>query len=1214
MPKKIFELANEIAVGALELVEKLKSLGFNVRNHMSTLSDEEISKFLSLQKSGKGSTGKSSSSDVKKKTSKKRTTPVATAPDNVKKVVQTTASTDAVAEKSDAESGTSSSNSNKGSIIKRKAIVRKKGIEPSADSVHIHHEEDETYRIGEEGHIPNDPQYASSGPTTNTTDDYSSSSSSAGSDTEQQSQSASTEQLEQHEQDDGEQIEGQPGDELSPPEITPVYPDDAETSKISQHRQSTANVAETDTVPLDHQTNIAPHEKEMLYSNDSITPPPPERPSSTHSTSTAKGNKGDDKGHEEDRPRGLRVVYRPPTPPPSPVEESAKPIENTEMAAATEGAEVPTSGSATKTGAENGGPDSRKVYYEEKMHSFTPVYIPPKKVTPPEKGNEQLGTTTGQNKITISLRTGRSSSTTSGSGATISGPGQAQLSSSKLRTNKRQMTAIDGKGSKPNDPTQPVKKKEGITVTPASSHPTVITVGGGERPETGAALPTIRPKSKVRDIGQLRADEELKSYTTELIGKVVYTPVGRKKIYLGPTKETKITAVKNSKRVITVDSGVTASTLAAKLAVKFELLKDRCLDLNLLLKEDDFLGVSLLGEIAALYQYRVEDISFNEEKILGKATTKADQESLMSTTDTPKERIEGQVPTTVVPPQTDLDATGDTTAMKSAASADLSADTSVDLPTGKPVGKSKKGTDTSKGKIGIKPRPPVVTIMGHVDHGKTTLLDYIRKSKVAQGEAGGITQHIAAYQVECNQQIITFIDTPGHAAFGAMRERGAKITDIVILVVAADDGVMPQTKESIKFCKDSQVPIIVAINKIDKEGVNTDRIKNDLLEFGLTPEAWGGETQYVEVSGLKGMGIDSLLEAILLQSEIMELTSDPQENLVGTVLESRMEAGKGAMVTTLIKSGTLKKGDYVVAGENSGRVRSLLDHTGKNIDSAGASTPVVILGIDGTPRPGERLNVVKGDREAKKIVLSRVNSRKELLNLAKPKVSLEDFLSSGPDNGENKKVLKLIVRSDVHGSYEAIKGALLNLGNQEVSVDLIGGGVGAVTDSDVQLAQSANAYIVGFGVGAVTTARQLSESLGVDIKTYRIIYELIDEVRLALEGLLAPEQVEKYIGRVEVRNIFNIPKIGMIAGAAVIDGKVEKGCIIRVLRDGKIIHEGKISSLKRFKEDVKEVKNGYECGISIENFEKILVNDILEAFVMEEKRRSLGGEQSKKQI
>jgi translation initiation factor IF-2 len=595
--------------------------------------------------------------------------------------------------------------------------------------------------------------------------------------------------------------------------------------------------------------------------------------------------------------------------------------------------------------------------------------------------------------------------------------------------------------------------------------------------------------------------------------------------------------MKESKRVIDVHGIITAQDLAHKLGQRFEAFANKLLDINLLVRADDYIGVKLAGEIAALYNFRVENKAFSEEEVLAR----------------------------------------------------------------------KEGEDKSQ----YPTRNPIITIMGHVDHGKTSLLDYIRKEKVASGEAGGITQHIAAYSVQVNDSTLTFLDTPGHAAFANMRQRGANVTDIVVLVVAADDGVMPQTVESIKFCKNANCPIIVAVNKIDKPGANPDKVKQGLTVYELLPEDWGGQTQYVNVSALNGTGVDELLEAIQLQAEIMDLRENAKGPAEGVVIESKIEVGRGPVTTILIQKGTLTKGDAIVVGETSGRARSLMDFSGKMVQTAGPSTPVQILGLESVPSPGDILNVVKNEREAAKIVDNRINERKALSNttVESQKVSLEDFFATAQNNSEaEKKVLKLIIRSDVQGSYEAIKNAVEQLGNSEVSVEVISGGVGAITDNDVNLAANSKGFILGFNMRPVTTARRIAEEKGVDIKTYSIIYELINDVTLALEGMLTPERVEKYIGRAQVKETFSIPKIGTIAGTAVIDGKIERGCNIRLLRDGKILYDGKLSTLKRFKDEVKEVKNGYECGMALENFNDIKVEDLIEAYVMEEKKRTLTSE------
>ncbi len=642
--------------------------------------------------------------------------------------------------------------------------------------------------------------------------------------------------------------------------------------------------------------------------------------------------------------------------------------------------------------------------------------------------------------------------------------------------------------------------------------------------------------SKSQVLNQVRADTELKSYAAlSGTGRPIYTQVKRKKTYSGPTKDTEITEVKESKRVVKIHGGATAVDLAKKLKVKFKEFVDDCLSLNLLVKQEDYIGVQLATEIAGLYDYRVEDISFNEDEVIG------------------KEEL----------------------------------------------------SDAAKEKLPL--RDPIITIMGHVDHGKTTLLDYIRNAKVAAGEAGGITQHIGAYSVKTNSgKKLTFLDTPGHAAFASMRQRGANVTDVVILVVAADDGVMPQTKESVRFVQEAGVPLIVAINKMDKESANPDRVKNELTEFQITPEEWGGDTQMVPISALKGDGVDDLLEAVALQAEMMELRENPKGKAEGVTIESKVEPGRGPVATILVQKGTLKKGDSIVVGECYGRVRSLVDHTGKELKSAGPSMPVQILGLNDAPSPGDTINVVKNEREAKKIVQNRMDERKKLESMpAKSTVSLEDFFAQAAGEGVEKKTLNIIARADVQGSFEAIKSSLETLSNSEVEVRVMGGGVGPISDSDVQLADASSAIIMGFNMRPVTSARRLAEEKGVEVRTYSIIYQLIDDVKLALEGMLDPETVEKYIGRVEVKETFVVPKVGTIAGSVVIDGSIQVGCQVRLLRNGKIMFDGKMSSLKRFKDDVKEVKSGYECGVGLEGFNDVKVGDLFEAYIMEEKKRSL---------
>ncbi len=504
----------------------------------------------------------------------------------------------------------------------------------------------------------------------------------------------------------------------------------------------------------------------------------------------------------------------------------------------------------------------------------------------------------------------------------------------------------------------------------------------------------------------------------------------------------------------------------------------------------------------------------------------------------------------------------------------------------------------------LKPRPPVVTIMGHVDHGKTTLLDQIRKTKVAEKEAGGITQHIGAYMVDVNGNKITFIDTPGHEAFTAMRARGAKVTDIVVLIVAADDGVMPQTIESIQHARAAEAPIIVAINKIDKPNANPDRVVNQLMEHNLIPEEYGGDTLFVRISAKKGEGIDELLEAILLQAEMLDLKANPNKNAKGFIIESKLEKGRGAVATVLITEGTLKVGNSIVAGKYYCRVRSIIDDKGKKIKSAGPSCPVEILGFSGVPEAGELVVALDNEKEAKQLAEFRAEKEKIEKNVAK-KVSLEDLYAQIKE-GELKE-LNIIVKGDVQGSVEAIKTSLEKLSNEEVKVKVIGSGVGGVTESDVLLAEASNAMIIGFNVRPDSKARQVAEQKHISIKTYSVIYDIIDDIKKAMEGMLEPEEQEVYHGRAEVRQLFNIPKVGVVAGCMVIDGKITRNSKVRVLRDNVIVYEGELASLKRFKDDVKEVQAGYECGLRIENYNDIKEGDIIEAYDIEKIARKIEG-------
>jgi len=504
----------------------------------------------------------------------------------------------------------------------------------------------------------------------------------------------------------------------------------------------------------------------------------------------------------------------------------------------------------------------------------------------------------------------------------------------------------------------------------------------------------------------------------------------------------------------------------------------------------------------------------------------------------------------------------------------------------------------------LEPRSPIITVMGHVDHGKTSLLDYIRKTKVAAGEAGGITQHVGAYEVETDDgKRITFLDTPGHEAFTAMRSRGAQATDIVILVVAADDSVMPQTIEAINHAKAAGVPMIIAINKMDKEGANPDRIKGQLSEHGVIVEEYGGSTQVAEVSAHTGMGIADLLDKVLIEAELLELKANPNRNAQGIILESRIDKGKGTVANVLIQNGTLKVGDPFVAGSCFGRVRAMENEKGQRIQQAGPSTPLQLTGFDETPQAGDRLVVPKDERTAKEIATQRQQIRREQ-SLRNVKHLTLDDLSRRMALGEVSE-LNIIIKADVDGSIEALSGALQKLGSEEVSVNIIHTGSGAITESDVLLASASDAIIIGFQVRPTAADRKLAEAESIDVRLFSVIYDAVDEVHDALEGMLSPEISEEIKAMVSVRDIFKVSKVGTIAGCYVTEGKVTRNNPIRVIRDGVVIYEGRIDSLKRFKEDVREVQSGYECGISIENFNDIKVGDEFESYTMVESKRKL---------
>jgi translation initiation factor IF-2 len=500
--------------------------------------------------------------------------------------------------------------------------------------------------------------------------------------------------------------------------------------------------------------------------------------------------------------------------------------------------------------------------------------------------------------------------------------------------------------------------------------------------------------------------------------------------------------------------------------------------------------------------------------------------------------------------------------------------------------------------VQLESRPPVVTIMGHVDHGKTSLLDAIRQTKVAEGEAGGITQHIGAYTVAVRGKQVTFLDTPGHEAFTAMRGRGAKITDIVILVVAADDGVMPQTIEAINHAKAASVPIIVAINKIDKPGANSDRVKNALSEHGLISESWGGDTIMVEVSAKEKTGLDTLLEMILLQSEVLEFKADPYRLAKGVVVEARLERGRGPVATVLVQSGTLRVGDVFVVGIVSGKVRALITHTGAKVQEAGPSIPVEVAGLPGVPFAGDVFQVVKDERVAREIAEDRARKQRTADLSGSAKVTLDDLFAKIKEG--SVKELALVIKSDVQGSAEALTAGVENLATAAVKLRVIHSGVGGITESDVLLAAASNAIIIGFNVRPEPKASALAEQQGVDVRLYTIIYDAMAEIKAAMEGLLEPTLKERTLGRAEVRQVFTVSKAGVIAGAYVVDGTITRAAVgARVIRDNMVVYEGKLGSLRRFKDDVREVQQGYECGISVENFNDVKAGDIIEAYAVD---------------
>ena len=504
----------------------------------------------------------------------------------------------------------------------------------------------------------------------------------------------------------------------------------------------------------------------------------------------------------------------------------------------------------------------------------------------------------------------------------------------------------------------------------------------------------------------------------------------------------------------------------------------------------------------------------------------------------------------------------------------------------------------------LKARPPVVTIMGHVDHGKTTLLDSIRESSVVDTEAGGITQHIGAYQVDVDgDRKVTFLDTPGHEAFTAMRARGAKVTDVAVLVVAADDGVMPQTVEAIDHAKAAGVPIVVAVNKIDKEDANPERVRGELVNHGLQPEEWGGETIFVDVSAKAKQNLDELLENLLVQADVLELKANPDADASGVIIESRLDVGRGPVATLLVQRGTLRVGDALVAGDAWGRVKAMNDHNGKRVKEAGPAVPVEILGFDKPPPAGEFSRVVENDRVARQMAQKRAQRvRAEMLARRSKAVSLEDLFSAVQEGAVQE--LGLIIKADVQGSVEAAESEIAKIQHPEVTVSVIHSGVGGITASDINLAAASNAIVVGFNVRPNAEARALAEREGVDIRTYRVIYQLTEDIQQALIGMLAPEQVEEVLGEAEVRQTFKVSRLGTIAGCMVTSGTIQRGAQARLVRDGTIVHDGRIDTLKRFQDDVREVQQGFECGLTLENYNDVKEGDVLEVYTVKEVART----------
>ena len=500
-------------------------------------------------------------------------------------------------------------------------------------------------------------------------------------------------------------------------------------------------------------------------------------------------------------------------------------------------------------------------------------------------------------------------------------------------------------------------------------------------------------------------------------------------------------------------------------------------------------------------------------------------------------------------------------------------------------------------------RPPVVTVMGHVDHGKTSLLDYIRRAKVADGEAGGITQHVGAYHVETDNGVITFLDTPGHAAFTAMRARGAQVTDIVVLVVSADDGVMPQTKEAVDHAKAAGVPLVIAVNKIDKEGVDPDRVRTDLSGLEVVPEEWGGDTIFINVSAKTGEGVEQLLDAISLQAEVLELKAVPEGPATGTIIESTLDRGRGPVCTVLVQEGRLARGDLLLAGEEYGRVRAIFDEQGNQIESAGPSLPVVVLGLSGTVQSGEDAIVAESERKAREIAEGRRSRTREIKLAAQQAAKLENIFTQMKES--EMESVNILVKADVQGSAEALRESLLNLSTDEVKVTIVSAAVGGITESDINLAAASSAIVMGFNVRADGSARKALDATGVDLRYYSVIYEAIDDVKSAMSGLLSPELREEIIGVAEVKDVFKSSALGAVAGCQVVEGLIKRGSPIRVLRNNVVIYEGELESLRRHKDDVNEVRSGTECGIAVKNYNDVRPGDNIEVYTRTEIARTI---------